>query len=170
MDEQFKRRLVGAAVLASLAIIFIPMLFEDDSKLEPPPLYQTRIPEKPRAPFESRLLKDEVPAVQPIEREQPVQVDVADETPARDPEPEQTAGLQAWTVQVGSFSSQTNASQLVGKLKSAGFESFLQQAEVEGKPVYRVLVGPEADRVRAEALLPQINAAAGLKGSVKRYP
>ena len=52
VDEQFKRRLVGAAVLASLAVIFIPMLFEDESKLQPPPLYQTQIPDPPTPPFE----------------------------------------------------------------------------------------------------------------------
>ena len=160
------------------------MLFEDDSKLEAPPLYQTRIPDKPEPLFESRLLKDEVPTVAAIPREPAVQVETGKTTPApapkttpaptakvaAEPAPVARVGLQAWAVQVGSFSSRQNADHLSGKLKKAGFEAFVEEAEVEATAVFRGLVGPEADRVRADALLPQIKAAVGLKGAVKRYP
>ena len=37
MDEGLKKRLIGAAVLASLAVIFVPMLFEEPPA-RPPPL------------------------------------------------------------------------------------------------------------------------------------
>lgn len=167
MDEQFKRRLVGAAVLASLAVIFIPMLFDEESKIEAP-LYQTQMPVRPAQPFESKLLKDEIPAVDTISREAPVEVKVGKDEP--NAAPVTRVGLRAWVVQVGSFSDRKNASQLVTKLRAAGFEAFLEDAQVAGKDVFRVRIGPEADRVRADALLPQVKAAVGLDGSVKRYP
>ena len=53
----------------------------------------------------------------------------------------------------------------------AGFETMEPEpATVAGKTVYRVQVGPEADRRRAEQLLPRISKAAGLTGTVMSYP
>ena len=64
MDEGLKRRLIGAAVLASLAVIFVPMLFEEPP-VEPPPL--PPLPSKPPTnDFASDMLREEVPAVTPL--------------------------------------------------------------------------------------------------------
>lgn len=55
MEERLKRRLVGAAVLVALAVIFLPMLVEErepsDRRLQEP---LPPVPEKP--PFQSRIL------------------------------------------------------------------------------------------------------------------
>jgi DedD protein len=45
MEEGLKKRLIGAAVLAALAVIFVPMLFE-----EPPPPEPELAPLPPRPP------------------------------------------------------------------------------------------------------------------------
>ncbi|MGB5494691.1 MAG: argininosuccinate synthase, partial [Sedimenticolaceae bacterium] len=64
MDDGLKRRLIGAAVLASLAVIFVPMLFEEPP-VRPPPL-----PPLPQPPpvrdFASEMRHAEVPAVTPL--------------------------------------------------------------------------------------------------------
>ena len=64
MDEQLKRRLIGATVLVSLAIIFLPMLLEHEpATLKPVPMKP--IPEEPERNFDSSLLQD-VPPRNPI--------------------------------------------------------------------------------------------------------
>jgi len=60
VDDRLKRRLIGAAVLASLAVIFVPMLVED----EPVPVPGTGpgggIPPREETTFKSQVLKDEI--------------------------------------------------------------------------------------------------------------
>jgi len=174
VDEQVKKRLVGAAVIVSLAVIFVPMLFDDTVRIEPP-LLQTRIPKPPEPtplPFESGVVKDEVAPAPAPQREVPqaMAVEPAPSPSSDTDEPTASIGLRAWVVQVASFSDHDNAMEVVAKLRAAGFDTFLETAEVSGKTVFRVRVGPEADRIRAQALVPQIKAAVGLEGSVRRYP
>lgn len=75
MEEGLKKRLIGAAVLASLAVIFVPMLFEEPPA-EPPAL--PPLPQKPPAnDFASDMLRDEIPAVtplKPVPQEEPTDV------------------------------------------------------------------------------------------------
>ena len=156
MDEALKKRLIGAAVLASLAVIFVPMLVEEPADRQP----LEAVPEPPPAkPFESSLLREEVPlpppAVPPVSSE-----------PAT-PRP----GLAAWVVQVGSFSSLENARKLVGRLRKAGLQVLdPERIELRGKALYRVQVGPVLERKRAEAMLPKVNKVAGTRGRVRSYP
>lgn len=57
MDRGLKERLVGAAVLVALAVIFIPMLL-DDTPSGPGPITGTNIPDKPggQDAFSSRII------------------------------------------------------------------------------------------------------------------
>lgn len=149
MDEGLKRRLIGAAVLASLAVIFVPMLFEEPP-VEPPPL--PPLPSKPPInDFASDMLREEVPAVTPLAPSAPPPF----VEPAPSPEPQSPAppppepqpaappvvapppvpaerapaaapeslkpriGLTAWVVQAASLSSRENADKLVAKLRAA---------------------------------------------------
>lgn len=55
-----------------------------------------------------------------------------------------------WVVQVASIPNQANAAELESKLKAGGYPAFIEKAEVNGRTTYRVKVGPETDRARAE--------------------
>jgi DedD protein len=56
MDEQLKRRLVGAAVLVGCAIFFLPMIF-DNSGIDNSGLEQTNLPPRPDDErFSSRII------------------------------------------------------------------------------------------------------------------
>jgi len=82
-------------------------------------------------------------------------------------------GLSAWIIQVGSFSKRGNAEKLVKQLRGKSFSTDIEQASVKGRTMYRVLVGPEIDRKRAEAMLARLNRevkALKLKGKLKSYP
>ncbi len=55
MDEGLKRRLIGATVLVSLAVIFLPMLLEDKPVVDTT-LEESNIPPRPEGNFSSRVL------------------------------------------------------------------------------------------------------------------
>lgn len=178
MDEGLKKRLIGAAVLASLAVIFVPMLFEEPPS-QPPPL-----PPLPKQPpvsdFASEMLREEVPAVTPLAPREPEAAVAA----AASPQPAQTipepavpepavprTGLSAWVVQAASLSSQENADKLVARLREAGLPTpDPDLVDIQGKRFYRVRVGPVVERAEADAMLDKVSEIAGSKAQVQQYP
>ncbi len=75
--------------------------------------------------------------------------------------------LVRWVVQVGVFSGQNNAEQLVFRLRDAGFRASSQARQSNGNTVYRVLVGPEVSRDEALRVRDRIEAEQGIKGIVQ---
>ncbi len=166
MNPRLKQRLVGAVVLVALAVIFVPMLLDgDDSTM---PAFGSNIPAKPGYHFEPLDIPPREPApLAPkpavIEREDapPVMTGPVAEVKSDPPveaeekvtvEPDNTGTMQAWAVQVGSFSSTKNALRLRDRLRVEGFDAFVEELKSGGDSVYRVRIGPEASRERAEAL------------------
>jgi DedD protein len=205
VDEPLKRRLIGATVLVSLAIIFLPVLLSH----KPVARHQGKmapLPAEPERSFDASLLR-EIPAEEPQpapaepERQEPVAAEPATPVSKATPKPvprlksrpvapphipapetvqaksrnadKTTAGGSpaAWVVRVGSFSSRSSADKLVKKLRKAGLDTMDPVAvTVKGKRYYRVQVGPQLDKKRAEHLLPRVNKIARTKGQVVRYP
>jgi DedD protein len=54
MEQKLKERLVGAAVLVAVAVIFIPIIFTDSPETEV--ILGSNIPEKPETNFNSRII------------------------------------------------------------------------------------------------------------------
>jgi len=76
----------------------------------------------------------------------------------------------AWVVQIGSFGDRNNAENEVQALKAKGFPAFLSRFVSNNKKVlYRVRVGPEKDRLRAEKLAESLKKA-GINGQVVAHP
>lgn len=182
MDEGLKRRLIGATVLVSLAVIFVPMLLEHDPEQDQG-ITHSNVPPRPPQDFSSRILplEEAPPAPGGVEQEAVSPSRPAAETTAPSPahppqqveQVEARVGLSAWVIQVGSFSNRENADSLIAELREKGFPAFIEQAEVGGKQLFRVRVGPEVDKVRAEAMLVDLDRALEskkLKGTLKRYP
>ena len=104
-----KKRLVGAIVLVSLVVIFVPMLL-DDEPLVITGITGTNIPPRPKGVLPSHILPEEakVPLVPRESRIEPTKVVKV----KPEPKPTSTAekskakarvGLSAWVVQAGSF-------------------------------------------------------------------
>jgi DedD protein len=220
MDEAAKRRLVGAAVLVALAVIFVPMLIErdDDDFGEPivipdapdldgtsagdgdssltgsgfdQPLVQPDdllmplpIPEPPPsaldtgpASVESRSAAQGESITAPAER--PANAASAsrgdkDRGEARSlapagPKPV-PPGTSAWVIQVASLGSPEAAREFQDELRAKGYPAFVEQANVGGRRYYRVRVGPEIERGRADRLATQLAADTGAQPLVQRYP
>jgi DedD protein len=140
--------------------------------------------EPPVSKFESELLSREIPrpSAIPIQRTDQTPDPVAEKSAEPEPveakiqtreEPpvEPTPKLASWVIQVASFASKRNATKLAKKLRAAGLDTVEpQQIDVDGKTMYRVKVGPEIDKGRAEKLLPKIKQISGLTGKVIQYP
>lgn len=101
---------------------------------------------------------------------------VQDEKPSGSSEPaadaESVAGeLQAWVVQVGSFSEQEKARALREELLSKGFgKAYVERHNAGKRVMYRVRIGPEMERSRAEQMLSQLQGKTGYKGYVASHP
>ncbi|MCP3672580.1 MAG: hypothetical protein GY814_19590 [Gammaproteobacteria bacterium] len=196
MDEGLKKRLIGATVLVSLVVIFVPMLLEQESVVSTD-LEENIIPDKPETDFSSRVLPLETedlskpPAVEaePVAQAKTSATgnDVAEKvaskkkpeskvkpksTSKEQKKPATRVGLSAWVIQVGSFSQRSNAEKLVKTLQGKKYAAFTDQVDVKGKILHRVLVGPEIDKKRAEKILLDLNSylkPQKLKGSLKSY-
>ncbi|MEE9552256.1 MAG: SPOR domain-containing protein, partial [Gammaproteobacteria bacterium] len=183
-------RLVGAAVLVILAVIFIPMLLDDapDTDNE---ITRSNIPPKPETNFSSRIIpipEEEIKAgdlstkekitpkkitqkkeatksviKQAVEAKSLEKIKVQEEVVDR-------VGLSAWVVQLGSFSNEDNAQELNKKLRDAGYPAFVEPLKQKTSVVYRVRVGPELKRSDAQSLRDRLKNSMQLDGIVVGYP
>lgn len=128
MDPLLKQRLVGTAVLVGLAVIFVPMVLDGPV-------------ERQRAPQSSG-----VPLALPAQPEA---------EPADAPAP-QAAPTDGWAVQLGSFSAEGNAEALAERIDAAGYPAFVQRVRVANGTMFRVRVGPYAERDAALTLAERI--------------
>jgi DedD protein len=78
-------------------------------------------------------------------------------------------GAEGWVVQLGSFASRPNAERLAAELRAQGYAGFVSEFRGSGRVLYRVRVGPEQDRGRAEAIAERL-AREGKKGTVVPHP
>ncbi len=198
MHQRLKERLVGAAVLVVIAVIFIPMLLT--GPIDSGSITKTNIPERPTEKFNSKLipLTDSLKPATKVEKNDSIRAantntagkasdksksNTSEKTEsisdtsvvAKKPVQEKIVkdkqvGLTAWVVQLGSFSSKVNADKLNLNLRKSGFPAFVEPITQKGKTSYRVRVGPEILRADADGLLKKIKAKMKLDGIVLNYP
>lgn len=75
--------------------------------------------------------------------------------------PRASSSGQPWTVQVGSFSSDSNAERLAAELRELGFPAYVSRFEDAGTVHHRVRVGGFASREAAEAQAEAIRGKTG---------
>jgi DedD protein len=78
--------------------------------------------------------------------------------------------MPSWVIQVASLNTPESAAELEGKLRAGGFPAFVEKAEVNGRLYYRVRVGPELDRSRAEQTAARLRERHKLDTFIKNYP
>lgn len=93
-------------------------------------------------------------------------------TPAKPPvtpapvKPKEAPAPSAWVVQAGSFTGEANARSLADKLRKQNLPAYVHVSHKESGDVYRVTVGPELNRARAEQIQKQIESSVGIKGMI----
>ena len=129
----------------------------DAPAAEPPPRTEARAPTAPqRTPDPPPA--DAPPAAKPAPS-------AAKPAPAGPP----VVAGSAWAVQLGAFSNKSKAEQLVTELRKRQFAAFVLEYRASGKVLYRVRVGPEQDRARAEAIAARLEKE-GFQPVVARHP
>ena len=138
MEVQFQQRIVGAIVLVTLGVIFIPALL-DGSGYKSRQVQDIEIKDKPEfPPLKQKKLK---PIVTPLENIK-TQRDKALES---DPKKPHKKVIKSFALQVGTFSSNENAKKLRDTLRKSGYTTFVKKSKYKGKTSYKVRVGPEIE-------------------------
>ncbi|MFZ5467068.1 MAG: SPOR domain-containing protein [Pseudomonadota bacterium] len=71
-----------------------------------------------------------------------------------------------WMIQLGSFSSESNAQHLRGQVQRAGIPCLIEPLDIEGRKVWRVRAGPFASQAEADAALKRLQGGLRLGGMV----
>ena len=198
-DNRIKQRIVGAIVLVSLGVIFIPMILSG-TREQSMPIFGSPIPEKPdnianikvlefentpkppkkpevvRLPVDKYSSKEDKPVKTEVKPEvkptpvEPSKSEVKQSPETVKPQTEEKKPLKAWAVQLGSFENRKNALVLKDKLIKKGFRAFVEKIIKANKTSYRVRVGPEVRRDNALKLQKQIEQKMNIKGLVMTHP
>ncbi len=198
MEASIKHRLVGIAVVFSLAVIFLPMILDGagvrketlDVVIPPQPLVAAN-PE-----FEPKLieLETEVGALPELERRfvdeaGSVAAAATEPAPAAVPEPaaEATApvaaentiarsepatrtGGDSWVLQVGSFQDRDKALKQRDRLRQSNIAAvFIEQFTLNDKPSYRVRLGPFVNRDQTRVAQNKVKAKYDIDGIIMKY-
>ncbi len=95
---------------------------------------------------------------------------LASAAPAATAPSEERMNITAWIIQLGTFSSEQNALALRDQLRAKGYTAFVEKIKSGDSQLFRVRVGPELERARADALRDKLEKETKQKGIVERYP
>ncbi|KQR18601.1 MULTISPECIES: SPOR domain-containing protein [Xanthomonas] len=164
MDTALKQRLIGAIVLVALAVIFLPMLVKGPA----PSSGVADVPlEAPAAPGNGEFETRELPLVTPgnapaggalgmagapsapaAVQDNPDAADLVNPSSAPSA-PDVAAGNYA--VNFGAYATSADADAVIARLKQAQLPGFSEKTQINGRPAWRVRVGPYADQAQAES-------------------
>ena len=199
MERRVRERLVGALVLVAIVVLVVPAVLTgrgsgpDDAPVQPrQPSRREVLPAAEGAPaIEDDRLVPEAVTDEPVTKARvrpavPAATEPASWTaataaptkpaamaaptaPAPTPAPVENAQSSAWAVQLGAFSNRAKAEQLVEQLRKRQYPAFLLEYRAGGQVLYRVRVGPEQDRSRAQEIAARL-AKDGFEPVVARHP
>ncbi|MEM7206757.1 MAG: SPOR domain-containing protein [Pseudomonadota bacterium] len=165
MDKALKQRMVGAAVLVALGVIFLPALFDGAGQQTS----YSPIPDPPPEPIVPESLEVDTSEIVLT----PTPTTPSDEVNATKSEKVDagvdTGDLSAWVVQLGSFAEKNNAVELTQTLQNDGFSAFMEPVERDGVTSHRVRIGPEMTLDRANAIRERLTADYQRDSVVMRY-
>jgi DedD protein len=172
VDLKLKQRLTGAIILTSLAIIFLPLLLDGNEQEREKVI--ANIPDKPTIDLESITVADVQAKMEQMERASEAQLpkEIADET---DYETSPDFILDKnqlpvnWSLQLGSFQNEENATRLRTKLREENYRSYILHAKTSEGEIYRVFVGPSSSKESLAEMNVQIESKLKLKGRIVRY-
>ena len=188
MKQGTKQRIVGTIVIASLALIFLPIIFDGQGS------HQTqtasRIPEQPVVPIlpepqQSRPViisdadlvvtetKPEPERVTKTKEERAsdlIEVSASESGFTRDIPILNSAGLpNGGSIRLGSFSEASNATNLMQRLQTAGYKAYIRGIDSEQVELTGVFVGPWLERALVNDYIDQLRDEFQLEGMVVRY-
>jgi len=163
VEAPLKQRIVGAIVLVTLGVIFIPALL-DGSGYKSRQVQDIEIKEKPDFPPLSSKRVEPIPT--PIDDIKQQQSKVL----ALDPKKPHKQPIRSFALQVGTFGSNDNAMKLQKQLHKAGYTTFIHKSVSKGKTSYKVRIGPELERSKLDKIKASIKKSHKIDGYVVNHP
>ena len=168
MDTALQQRLIGAILLVTLGVIFIPVLL-DGSGFKSRNSRSIEMPPEPKFPPLSEIKLEPVEPTHTKQKSAPA--------PVKQPEaskPKTRTKLKqpnnAFSLQVSTVTIKDNAYALRDKLRKAGYTAYVEARTNNGKTSYRVRIGPELDMSRLEKMKATIKKEQGLDGFIVNHP
>jgi DedD protein len=177
VNDGLKQRVIGAIVLVALAIVFIPIIFDENQT--GPSNVELEIPKKPKI------------SMLPIERAKPPELDAKIVERPKAPTPEVVPALPketvdtpsideaalfdnanmpvSWTLQLGTFKDQNNAETLRDRLRKSGYKAYLKVDRTEKPNLSRVYIGPDLDHKRLSDIQVKLKKEIKLDGIIIRF-
>ena len=155
MDTSLKQRLVGAAVLVALAVIFLPLLVKGPAPDSGVSDVSLRVPPEPKAP--DGTVTQDLPLVAPAPAPagsvsgMPDAVPDAAQPPAAAAAPLAAVAAGDFAVSFGSYASAGDADKVIAALSAAGLPGYREAVALGDRQAQRVRIGPFADRATAES-------------------
>ncbi|MER2492555.1 SPOR domain-containing protein [Catenovulum sediminis] len=75
----------------------------------------------------------------------------------------------AWVIQLGSFRHEKNVKNLQEKLSREGYVTFTRPLRTSNGKLTKVYVGPDFDKVKLQAMLPDLKRLTNLSGKISIY-
>ncbi|GGY73016.1 hypothetical protein GCM10011613_17560 [Cellvibrio zantedeschiae] len=195
MRYTLKHRLIGAAVLAAVAVLLLPSFFKEKKdyqvntksqiparpnlvaeefkspqpvpNIEPAPAPETMFAPTEAAPEQSPAVAASSASTSSTASSVKATVAHASSVPAM---PLNQQGLpDAWVVQVGSFTTKEAANKLRDDLQADGQKAYVRTTTSGNSSISRVYIGPKLDRAQAQALKEQMDKRLKVKSMVMRF-
>ena len=166
------QRVIGAVILISLVVIFLPMLL--DGTGEERQRLVTERPSPPHIDLEAVTVEEITAKMEQMERESEAAlprevVDGTDYGEAQDFTLDKNNLPVAWSLQLASFSNKENAVKLRAKLREENFRAYVLVNRRNGEALFQVFVGPMASKASLAEIGSRIKASMNLEGWLVRY-
>lgn len=138
---------------------------------QPSSTNQSEADESGSTSTEEQPLESEVQA-EPIEEDSDLLTEVVDSQPSYERQAPQLGpdGLpQGWSVRLGTFSDESNASKLLQRLLDAGYKAYARDIARDQETLTAVFVGPWLDRNRVDTYQKELQDEFNLAGYVVKY-
>ena len=163
MEAPLQQRIVGAIVLVTLGVIFIPALL-DGSGYKSRQVQDIEIKEKPEFPSLTQKKVEPIPT--PLQENKKEQEKVQQ----ADPKKAHKKSVKTFALQVGTFGSNENAVKMRDDMREAGYTAFVHKSTAKGKTSYKVRIGPELERSVLEKIKKDVNKSKKIDGYVVNHP
>jgi len=189
-------RIVGAIVILSLGIIFIPVLLETDN-IKSGRMNESPIPEIPteistiifqmneetgkfeeqgKSPveqFEIEVAKEiensanEIEISEPISATSELSLKTAPRITSKPTKPQiQDKSQHSWMLQVASFKDKKKALSLRDKLRAKHYVTHIDERKLDSGNIWRVRIGPDLSKSKIQKIQAKLDKEMGLRGLV----
>ncbi|VAW51244.1 hypothetical protein MNBD_GAMMA06-1067 [hydrothermal vent metagenome] len=175
MESPLQQRIVGAIVLVTLGVIFIPALL-DGSGYKSRQVQDIEVKEKPEFPPLTQKKVKPIPTPLQENKKNQITTQKANSPKATssqaNPKKAHKKPIKAFALQVGTFDSNDNAEKMRDKIRKDGYTAFVHKstAKAGGKASYKVRIGPEIERSVLDKIKAKLKKSQKIDSYIVNHP